>query len=144
MAKPKKPKDFIQTPRYEGGDVALRKYLDENLRYPQEALDHRIEGAVEAEYFVNGLGNITKVKILKGIGYGCDEEVIRLVKSLVYQKAVNRGLKTLTRKTVRINFKLPEEPKTTLNYQLVKNDTPDQSTGKQKENTYNITINLSE
>ena len=39
---------------------------------------NRIEGIVELSYVINGLGKIVEVKVLKGIGHGCDEEAIRL------------------------------------------------------------------
>jgi len=139
MHKPKKPKDFLKTPQYPGGKAAMSKFLNENLKYPQEALDNKIEGTVEAEYFVDGLGKIKNVNILKGLGHGCDEEVKRLIKSLVFDKAVNRGLKTSTRKTLKINFKLPKKKAPTLQYQLVKTKPPEDAPVK-KSGGYNITI----
>ncbi len=70
----------------------MLKFIDENLKYPEEALHQRIEGTVHLEYVVNGLGKIVNVKLLEGIGYGCDEEAIRLIKSLVFEKVYNKGL----------------------------------------------------
>ena len=139
MRKPRKPKHFLQTPQYPGGKRALNKFIKDNLRYPKEALENRIEGDVEAEYFVNGLGNITEVNILKSLGHGCDEEVIRLINSLIFEKAVNRGFKTSTRKTLKINFRLPKKPKTQLKYNLVETSS-ESSENPTKSGTYNITI----
>lgn len=140
MSKPRKPKDFLKTPQYEGGKSALKKYIDQNLKYPQEALDGKIEGAVQVEYFVDGLGKIKKVRILKGIGHGCNEEVIRLIESLVYQKAINRGVNTLTRKTLTINFNLPKKKPTTLKYQLVADKPKSKTEPQKKSSNYTITL----
>ena len=141
MARSKKPKDFIKTPQYPGGRAALTKYVNSNLRYPKEALENKIEGEVEAEYFINGLGNITDVKILKGIGHGCDEEVIRLIKSLIFEKAVNRGLRTSTRKTLKVNFKLPNKKPQKVAYNLVSEKTEKEKPAQKKAGySYTITI----
>jgi len=140
MSKPKRPKDFLKVPQYVGGNAALKVFLDKNLKYPKEALDGKIEGEVEAEYHVDGLGKIKKVKILKGIGYGCDEEVIRLVKLLIFQKAVNRGMKTLTRKTLKINFQLPKLKTVQVKYQIIDKPKKSNSSSKNKYG-YTITIN---
>jgi len=139
MRKSRKPKHFLQTPQYPGGKTAMTRFLNENLRYPKEALEQKIEGTVQAEYFVNGLGNITSVNILKGIGSGCDEEVIRLIKSLVFEKAVNRGMKSSTRKTLNINFKLPKKKTPVVKYNLVR-ETPKKEEVVKKPSGYNITI----
>ena len=139
MRKSKKPKHFLQTPQYPGGKTAMTKFISKNLRYPKEALENKVEGAVQAEYFINGLGNITSVNILKGIGNGCDEEVIRLIKLLVFEKAVNRGMKSSTRKSLNISFKLPKKKAPTVKYNLVK-EVPKKEEVSKKPSGYNITI----
>ena len=140
MRKSKKPKHFLQIPQYPGGNVALNKFINENLKYPKDALENKIEGTVEAEYFVSGLGKITKVNILKELGHGCDEEVKRLIKSLVFEKAVNRGYNTSTKKTLKINFRLPKPKKTNITYNLVKETPKKEEVAPKKSSGYNITI----
>ncbi len=135
---------MLKTPQYRGGMEALKAFVTKNLKYPQEALDHKIEGAVEVAYDVDGLGRILNVKILSGIGYGCDEEVIRLCKLLVYEKAVNKGKKTLTHKKLKIDFKLPKEKKKQqrqVTYHVTKS-TPPKEQVRQKKPGYTITVNL--
>ena len=86
-------------------------------------------------------GRILEVNILEGIGHGCDEEVVRLIKSLVFEKAVQRGLKTKTKMTLSVNFKLPVPKKTTLSYNIVsekKSATKSQSS----TSNYGYTINI--
>jgi len=61
------------------GFVEYEKYLVDNLIYPQEALDAEIKGKVTVEFYVNEHSELSDFKIQKSLGYGCDEEVIRLI-----------------------------------------------------------------
>jgi len=103
-----KEKKFIKLPRYPGGKKAFQEFIRKNLRYPKEALKNKIEGSVYVHYRVNGLGKVIEVNVTKGLGYGCDEEAIRVVSLLKYEKAKNRGLRVTAGMRTRINFKLPK------------------------------------
>lgn len=118
MKKSKKPKDFIQTPQYPGGKVALDKYIKDHLVHPQSAIDNNIEGDVTAEYFVDGMGKILEINILKSLFPACDQEVIRLIKSLKYNKAVTRGMKTKTRQTLKVHFNTPKPQPIRIKYTI--------------------------
>lgn len=63
-----------------GGLRAYNKYLNDNLRYPEQALENKIKGKVTVQFTITTGGNLTEFNVLKGLGHGCDEEVIRLVK----------------------------------------------------------------
>jgi TonB family protein len=63
-----------------GGLRAYDKYLDGNLRYPQQAIENNIKGRVYIQFTVSVDGSLGEFKVMKSLGYGCDEEVIRLVK----------------------------------------------------------------
>jgi TonB family protein len=63
-----------------GGKKAYNKYLEANTRYPQEALKNNIKGKVRVEFAVHADGSVDEYKVVKSLGYGCDEEVIRLIK----------------------------------------------------------------
>lgn len=63
-----------------GGIRAYNKYLEDNLRYPGQALEKKIKGRVTVQFTVTTHGNLTDFNVVKGLGYGCDDEVIRLVK----------------------------------------------------------------
>lgn len=113
MKKQVKPGEFIQKPKYIGGKQAWQKLLKENLKYPAKALEKKIEGKVQLSYEVNGNGKVLRPKVTKGIGYGCDEEAIRLVKMMKYAKASNRKVKIITHHKIAIQFKLPKPKKVT-------------------------------
>jgi TonB family protein len=63
-----------------GGLKAYDKYLDNSLRYPVEALEQKVKGKVIVQFTVTTNGTLEDFIVKKGIGHGCDEEVIRLVK----------------------------------------------------------------
>ena len=108
MQKEKKDKHFIQKPVYEGGPKAMRAFISQNLRYPKEALQHKIEGTVSLNFTINYQGKVTDVKIVSGLGYGCDEEAIRVVKLLKFQVAKTRKIKVKFQKNLNIHFRKPK------------------------------------
>ncbi len=63
-----------------GGIKAYDRYLETNVEYPDEALKNNIKGKVRVEFAVHTDGSFDQYKVVKGLGYGCDEEVIRLIK----------------------------------------------------------------
>lgn len=68
-----------KAPEFQGGGEALLKYLMAETKYPQLAKDSSIEGKVFVQFVVEKNGEITGAKVLRGIGYGCDEEALRVV-----------------------------------------------------------------
>jgi len=141
--KSKKDKNFIVMPQYPGGNAALRKFMDENIRYPDEALEKHIEGTVHVSYTVSNEGKIEDIIITKGIGYGCDEEAIRLILLLKYEPANNRGMKVRSSMRTRINFKLPFAPAPVVQYSVVSSDDKKKPADKPAgSNSYSYTISF--
>ncbi|TXD80063.1 energy transducer TonB [Algoriphagus ratkowskyi] len=68
-------------PEPQGGMSAWNQYLSENLEYPAEAKRLGIEGSVIAVFVVNTDGSLSDIDILRGIGGGADEEVIRIIEN---------------------------------------------------------------
>lgn len=67
-------------PEYQGGARALAKYLGSALRYPPRARENKIQGKVYIGFIVEKNGTLTDFKIIRGIGGGCDEEAVRVLK----------------------------------------------------------------
>ena len=111
-----KSKNFIKKAEYPGGGDALKRFVHKTLRYPKEALLHRVEGSVHLQYEVNEKGKVHSISVVNGLAYGCDEEAIRLIKSLKYPEIKNRGLKVNTKFKIKINFKLPKNESIRFNY----------------------------
>lgn len=90
-------------PSFPGGEMALMKYLAENIKYPAEAKKAGIKGRVFVHFIVEPNGKVDNIKILKGIGHGCDKEVIRVMEKM--PKWVPGRNKD--NKPVRTSFNLP-------------------------------------
>lgn len=91
-----------EQPGYPGGDESRIKFLQENIKYPEEAKELGVQGKVFVTFVVEVDGSITDVKVLRGIGAGCDEEAIRVVKSMPkWIPGKQRGV------PVRVQFNLP-------------------------------------
>ena len=103
--------DFVLTkePQFKGGELALKDYLKNNLRYPPKALKKRVKGVVEVEFIIDEKGNVKDAKVIKGISYECDKESIRLIQSLPqFQNGWKEGKPVEYKKEIFVEFKLPE------------------------------------
>lgn len=107
MTKPEKK--FLKLPHLDGGRELLRKFIRENLQYPEKALEKKIQGDVIIKYKVTGKGEVIDPEVVKGIGYGCDEEALRLVSMLSYQSVKNRGVRVITDNRIKIPFRLKRQ-----------------------------------
>jgi TonB family protein len=93
-----------------GGLKAYDKYLDDNLRYPQQALENKIKGKVVIEFTVLTDGSLDEFNVIKKLGFGCDEEVIRLVKEGPMWKPGTRD-NVAVENSVRVKMKFNPEKK---------------------------------
>jgi len=66
--------------QFPGGTTQMMKFLRDRIRYPISALQNGIQGTVYVQFKVNETGKISEIKVLRGIGGGCDEEAVRVVK----------------------------------------------------------------
>ncbi|HAQ66116.1 MAG TPA: energy transducer TonB [Bacteroidales bacterium] len=89
-------------PDFPGGDEARMTYLRDNIKYPQIARESSISGTVYVTFVVEKDGRVTDIKILRGIGGGCDEEAMRVIKAMPrWKPGKQRG------KPVRVQFNMP-------------------------------------
>jgi protein TonB len=89
-------------PEFKGGMADLYSYLGNNIKYPVMAKESGIQGKVYVTFVVERDGSITDVKVLRGIGGGCDEEAVRVVAAMPrWKPGKQRG------KPVRVQYNLP-------------------------------------
>ena len=94
-------------PSFRGGQQKLFEFIGNNVVYPQEAIDAGVEGRVFVEFYIEKDGSVTDGKVLKGIGYGCDEEALRVIGLMPkWYPGKQRGKAVRVRYTMPINFKL--------------------------------------
>lgn len=97
-----------EQPEYPGGEKELRKYLSLNLRYPNEALEHQVEGELQVSFVIGEDGTIADISVKRGLGYGCDEEAVRVVgKMPAWQPAQIGGKPVKVTYLLPIQFELP-------------------------------------
>jgi len=91
-----------EMPSFPGGEAERNKFLADNIVYPQQATENGIQGTVYVSFVVDSKGNVTDVKVLRGIGGGCDEEAVRVVKMMPqWHPGKQNG------KNVRVLFNMP-------------------------------------
>jgi periplasmic protein TonB len=100
--------DVVETqPNPPGGMSGWNKYLSTNLKYPTQARRMGVEGTVIVVFVINTDGSIQDVEVLRGIGGGCDEEAVKIVKAAPkWSPGKQRGKPVRTRMRLPIRFKL--------------------------------------
>jgi len=93
-----------QMPTFPGGEAEMMKYIQKNVQYPQVEKEAGISGTCYVTFVVEKNGDITDVKVLRGVsgGPGCDREAIRVVKSMPGWKPGKQN-----GREVRVQFNLP-------------------------------------
>ncbi len=95
-------------PEFNSNPNGIMIYVGSNVNYPELAKEIHIEGTVYTSFIVNEFGAVENIKIVKGIGYGCDEEVMRVISKMPnWKKAGKHGGKAVkVRYTIPVKFKL--------------------------------------
>jgi len=96
-------------PEFPGGHNAFYKYIGRNLRYPMVAREQEISGRVIVRFIIEKNGSLSDIRIIRGIGGGCDEEAVRVLKnSPPWASGVQNGQKVRVAYTMPIAFLLSE------------------------------------
>ena len=91
-----------EMPEFPGGTEKFMEYLSGNIKYPEAAKDKNISGRVFIQFVIEKDGSVTNVKVMRGIGGGCDEEAVRVVKAMPkWKPGKQKG------KPVRVSYILP-------------------------------------
>jgi TonB family protein len=99
-----------ELPEFPGGMTALKAFIDANLKIPEVALDQRIEGKCYLQFVVSAQGNISNVKVVRGVPDcdECDKEAIRMVKAMPKWKPGKiEGKPVNSTFNLPVSFKLP-------------------------------------
>lgn len=110
MARQKSENHFIKGAVYPGGQKAMLLFIQNNLQYPPEAIAAKVEGTVRIRFSIDHTGKVFKSQVIASLGYGCDEEAIRLVHLLEFEVPKTYRLKVQHHRTLNIHFKLQENP----------------------------------
>ncbi len=107
--KPEPPKKVFQVveimPEFPGGEEALYAFIRKHMVYPTVAMENGISGRVFVRFTVQSNGRVSDVRIVRGIGGGCDEEALRVVRMMPnWIPGVQSGIKVPVEFTLPINF----------------------------------------
>ncbi len=98
-------------PAFTGGVEAYRTFLQKNVHYPDAAKARNISGDVFVSFVVDEAGRLLDAEVIKGVGYGLDEEALRLVRLMPWwTPALLAGKPVRVPATLRIRFSLLEQP----------------------------------
>ena len=97
-----------EMPEFEGGSDGLMQYVARNVVYPELAKEAGVQGIVYVSFVVSETGKVESSKVLKGIGLGCDEEVLRVINKMPQWKkpGKNAGHAVKVRFNIPVAFKL--------------------------------------
>ena len=91
-----------QMPEFPDGEKALMQFVADHIKYPEEAKKAGAYGRVFVGFVVEPDGSLSGFKVLRGIGYGCDEEAVQVVKSMPkWKPGMHRG------EPVRVSYQIP-------------------------------------
>ena len=96
-------------PEFPGGRNAMYEFINQNLKYPEEALENKAEGQVIIGLLIAADGSLSNIHLSKGIGSGCDEEALRLVSIMpAWRPGLHNGKPVPVEFNLAVGFKLPE------------------------------------
>jgi protein TonB len=96
-----------EMPSYHGGESERLKFLKDHIEFPKNAAENGIQGTIYFQFVVDTKGNITDVKILRGIGGGCDEEALRVIKMMPkWNPGMQNGRTVRVLYNMAVSFKL--------------------------------------
>lgn len=88
----------------------MSDFITKNLKYPEQAVKNGVQGKVFVSFVVENDGSLTDVQVLRGIGSGCDEEAVRVVKAMPkWQPAMKDGKAVAMQFYIPFSFVLPKK-----------------------------------
>jgi TonB family protein len=94
---------------YPGGLSQLVDLIKKTIVYPEKAIKNNVEGTVQVKFTVDNYGKVTNFQVLRGVGYGCEDEVIRAIKKGgKWDSAINASIPVEMIETVSVEFKLTD------------------------------------
>jgi protein TonB len=97
-------------PNFPGGEAAFANYLGKNIHYPAIAKENNVQGKVFLSFVVERDGSLTDIRVVRGIGSGCDDEAVRVLKaSPKWRPGIQNGRPVRVAYTIPISFTLQSE-----------------------------------
>mgnify|MGYP003450965899 FL=1 len=94
-----------QSAKFQDGYNSIIKFVQQNIKFPAEAQENNVHGKLMVSVVVEKDGSLSDIKIKKGLGYGLDEEIVRIIKMMPkWQPAQHKGKAVRQSQTIMIPF----------------------------------------
>lgn len=94
-------------PSFPGGEPALYRFISREVRYPTTARSNQVEGKVHLRFVVEADGKITNVKVVRGLGFGCDEEALRILNKMpIWEPGILNGKAVPVYSSLAVEFRM--------------------------------------
>lgn len=95
-------------PTFRGGQGAIEDYINNNIEYPQQAIDNNVEGTVRVQFGVDENGNVSQVTTIGNrLGYGLEEEAVRVVSNMAkWSPGQVKGKSVRTKMVIPITYRI--------------------------------------
>lgn len=99
-----------QPPDFPGGMKKMYKFIKNNIQYPVQAFENKVKGNIFIAFIIEKNGSLSNIHIVQGIGYGCDEEAVRVIKLMPsWLPGKEKGEPKRVRMTLPIEFPLNDK-----------------------------------
>jgi len=96
-------------PAFPGGWDRFINFIKQKLTYPERAIARNIEGTVEVAFTVGRDGTLTNIKVIKGLGYGCEEQIVKILEnSPKWSPGISCNRPTALEETISVKFSLTD------------------------------------
>lgn len=97
----------VINPEYPGGIEALRRFVQQYFKYPEEAKQNQLRGTLQIKFFIDELGKIRNIDVERDLGYGTKEAAVNMMKEMGrWKPGTNRGIPQKVKYTLPINLNL--------------------------------------
>ncbi len=94
-----------QSAKFQDGYNSIIKFVQENIKFPAEAKENNVHGKLMLSVVVEKDGSLSNITVKKGLGYGLDEEIVRIIKMMPkWQPAQHKGKTVRQTQTIVIPF----------------------------------------
>ena len=94
-----------QSAKFQDGYNSIIKFVQENIKFPAEAKENNVHGRLMLSVVVEKDGSLSDITVKKGLGYGLDEEIVRIIKMMPkWQPAQHKGKTVRQSQTIVIPF----------------------------------------
>ena len=94
-----------QSAKFQDGYNSIIKFVQENIKFPAEAKENNVHGRLMLSVVVEKDGSLSDITVKKGLGYGLDEEIVRIIKMMPkWQPAQHKGKTVRQLQTIVIPF----------------------------------------